>query len=999
MKALAAEFNMLGNDKGKRKKGRKGAATSVVVRGGAERNGIASTVRDAFSFRDQACVGRSVSPLEMLFDMFESTFPQSLIEEVFEEANCDSSATINYLLSLQGAAAVPDPPSQRGGQSQNLRPMTDGSFFSRLPLDAMLAIADMVDMYQLARLSRVSHSCLLAVNETFKATTSLAIKSGWASTRTDDTILRMLARFPSLRTISLKKCSNFESFASLPMAVKTANLTSICFAGCIWLADTDIRALVPSLGELVSLDLSQCTYLSDDTLDSVSELPRLKKLLLCECTGFTTAGVVELLQRAPVLEKLDLKGCTKLTSGVLNVPRADLPLTNLNISHCRMTSLVFAPWTRGSKLNRVETSSFSNLQHLSLSSNTQLSAVAVHLPSLQTLSLASCKQLRELSLRTPSLQSLNLSMCLELERVHGLPLNYTIRYPVAASAQSRSYLTPTRTPSSSPDHMSAAVTPPLQALDREFREFGGVSFSSSITPGLRFVSFPVTSNSLSTSPPPPPSASLGAESTAKSIETPAENDEQAGEETGEPQAETDSVLAETLQAQLNGVTSDAAMAEAIAAAEAQEEEQEAQAQQRFLAEYPARYARRGRHMLRKERRKQQDDARRQQRTATVSPKLVPTNPSELFDPSLRLDSALPSPPPLRSRRASEESHEEPLADSSRGATKSGRSAFPPARDSDPVADPAAEIVPDELMMLHGDDGQVWRSRHTQSRGDRTTRQGRDRKGRPHHSAQSSQVPTAPKPYKGPPRTIIYTSTRKNAASASASVSASVSAAASTEPSAAASRSESPALTIPVNSASADMTAPSDENRAADDSLRAQALVQLTHLRLNSLPRMKDLAAINMFECRSLRPEYLTSLTQACLLAPKDHSRPPSPVESKTPPHSRSSAASSPLAAAASPSPSPSFLPEVVRRAPSALKSLVCDAMLQLTDECVLQLIKDVELPVDPALSHDAKHVQLRFETLSLAGCKKLSPEVVRAAAQHVRPSALARSLSSSERRA
>ena len=90
--------------------------------------------------------------------------------------------------------------------------------------------------------------------------------------------------------------------------------------------------------KLVQLDLGNCVHLTDDSLRHLSgSIPHVRNLNLAGNPFFTDAGFAELLPTVPDLVHLDIEECSELTNATLvNIARspAAKTLVHLAVSYC-----------------------------------------------------------------------------------------------------------------------------------------------------------------------------------------------------------------------------------------------------------------------------------------------------------------------------------------------------------------------------------------------------------------------------------------------------------------------------------------------------------------------------------------------------------------------------------------------------------------------------------------------------------------------------------------
>ncbi|ETK90087.1 hypothetical protein F441_06222, partial [Phytophthora nicotianae CJ01A1] len=206
-------------------------------------------------------------------------------------------------------------------------------------------------------------------------------------------LMPWLNRSGELRKLVLTRVNCISGFYVHLVAEK---LTNIAIRQCYQLQEPAIIA--PNVETLV-IEYCPVTRFHADT-----KLPQLKKLSLSS-RSFTALHarylIKEMLQKSPVLEELNLSGCSQLEQVL--VDPGDVPaLRRLDLSGCP-------------KLDRVHVTS-KLLETLNLSRNDSLQYVLLDLERVVDLDLSFLKNLTHLYIRSPSLRRLNLRSCDQLMR-------------------------------------------------------------------------------------------------------------------------------------------------------------------------------------------------------------------------------------------------------------------------------------------------------------------------------------------------------------------------------------------------------------------------------------------------------------------------------------------------------------------------------------------------------------------------------------------------------
>lgn len=349
-----------------------------------------------------------------------------VVEHVFQLCGSSTERTIDYLLRETGhqpeVGGTTDQSSDKAPGNKNGCPDPLGA----LPMDAFFKICDYLDIFGVGVLSVLSRECHRQAAEVQSKVTQLTFTRfrSWP----DQKILGMIACFPNLTSLSLRKCENFLSFVALPSACANPCLTSLNLADCPELTTDDVCILVGFLSNLESLDLSH-SYISDYCLESIAlKGSNLQRLVLAHCSQITCTGLRLLMDRMKSLTHLDLKS-TNISQDISFqcFPDQDNQILSLNLSKCsRLHNFILGMPADG------HYSTLPHLSNLSMSSVPHLTHVTLNLPSIMHLNLSSCRNLRRLELgHCPLLQELNLSGCILLEDILIEPSPGTKRPPTS----------------------------------------------------------------------------------------------------------------------------------------------------------------------------------------------------------------------------------------------------------------------------------------------------------------------------------------------------------------------------------------------------------------------------------------------------------------------------------------------------------------------------------------------------------------------------------------
>eukprot|EP00474_Spongospora_subterranea_P011324 CRZ11782.1 hypothetical protein [Spongospora subterranea] len=348
---------------------------------------------------DLAASPGNSSPLQLLCDMFPLVDIQT-IKRVFARSGQNPSVCAEMLLSLQPLSDDGSYNNFAAGivASTSDAHQTGSDPFLHLPVDSVKIIARFLTLFDLAVFGCVNRECKRLAEKELSAVTVLN-NAGGLRQASDEKILKMLARFPNLTSVSLYKCCGFRCFSLLPVALRGANITSLNLAFCENIADVDVRVLLVGFPSLQHLDLSG-TSITDEALETISVMAAetLRRLILSMVKSISDFGINFIHTRCTALQQLDLRG-THISPGALEISPNGARLTALYMSACKRVSRI------------VLLQDFSMLKTLVLSSNLNMLEATLSLPHLNLLNMSSSKQLSRLSLDAPELIIMNLSGC------------------------------------------------------------------------------------------------------------------------------------------------------------------------------------------------------------------------------------------------------------------------------------------------------------------------------------------------------------------------------------------------------------------------------------------------------------------------------------------------------------------------------------------------------------------------------------------------------------
>lgn len=112
-------------------------------------------------------------------------------------------------------------------------------------------------------------------------------------------------------------------------------------AGGIKLIDEDLKVMCENMRLLTTIDVANCTQLTDRSIADIASLKYLRVLNLDYCTGISDDGLEDMKNLADSLEILSMQGIRNLTDdGICVIGQNCRLLTSLNISHCSQVTHV-----------------------------------------------------------------------------------------------------------------------------------------------------------------------------------------------------------------------------------------------------------------------------------------------------------------------------------------------------------------------------------------------------------------------------------------------------------------------------------------------------------------------------------------------------------------------------------------------------------------------------------------------------------------------------------
>lgn len=147
--------------------------------------------------------------------------------------------------------------------------------------------------------------------------------------------LKRNLHFPNLLDLDLTSCTRLSN-TDLECVARIISLEQLNLSNCYRIEDSGIIEIAASLRSLIKLDLSKCTRITNLTLHHVGRhLTKLKSLTLVSCELITDAGISSLVHSLRVLQHLDLSSCSHFTdNGLSSIVESCKNLRELNLSGC-----------------------------------------------------------------------------------------------------------------------------------------------------------------------------------------------------------------------------------------------------------------------------------------------------------------------------------------------------------------------------------------------------------------------------------------------------------------------------------------------------------------------------------------------------------------------------------------------------------------------------------------------------------------------------------------
>ncbi len=236
---------------------------------------------------------------------------------------------------------------------------------------------------------------------------------------TDDLLVQLLARLPTLQCLNVSHCLSITGTGLTEALQHTRDLKQLDASFSSNLDDDDLPAALQHVPRLTHLNLSDSTGITPEQLTgALQHVPMLTHLFLSNLSNMEDVALAEALQHVPMLRHLDISGWTGLNTteeGFAAAMRHVRELTHLNVAD-------LGGGVTDARLG-MAMQSLSGLKSLIVARSSSLTdhglAVALNaLPELEHLDISSCHALTRPALPAlSSLNTLNASKCPEIRRI------------------------------------------------------------------------------------------------------------------------------------------------------------------------------------------------------------------------------------------------------------------------------------------------------------------------------------------------------------------------------------------------------------------------------------------------------------------------------------------------------------------------------------------------------------------------------------------------------
>ena len=150
-----------------------------------------------------------------------------------------------------------------------------------------------------------------------------------------DTGLRYLAKMPSLRELNLRSCDNISDIGVGYLAKGGSRITSLDVSFCERIGDQSLLHISQGLVFLQCLSMSACNISDEGVGSLVKALHALTTLNIGQCSRLTDKSLGLIADHMRSLQSIDLYGCTKITTvgleRIMQLPK--LTALNLGLWH------------------------------------------------------------------------------------------------------------------------------------------------------------------------------------------------------------------------------------------------------------------------------------------------------------------------------------------------------------------------------------------------------------------------------------------------------------------------------------------------------------------------------------------------------------------------------------------------------------------------------------------------------------------------------------------
>ncbi|XP_040579571.1 F-box/LRR-repeat protein 14 [Lepeophtheirus salmonis] len=148
-----------------------------------------------------------------------------------------------------------------------------------------------------------------------------------------DTGMKSLAKLGSLQSLNLRSCDNVSDIG-IGFLAEGGNrpLTELDVSFCNNVSDASLKHVASGMSKLQSLSMTTCPVQNDGISRISKSLPGLRTLNVGQCISLTDVALESLSTHCHSLEKLDLYGCSKITSKGLESLKKCPKLANINLN-------------------------------------------------------------------------------------------------------------------------------------------------------------------------------------------------------------------------------------------------------------------------------------------------------------------------------------------------------------------------------------------------------------------------------------------------------------------------------------------------------------------------------------------------------------------------------------------------------------------------------------------------------------------------------------------